>query len=72
MTPREIAADEVHLWDANLAVDKEEIERNESLLSRGELLYAMRFTDLRAKNQFIVSRGKLRELLAGYAAQSPR
>ena len=72
MTPIEIAAAEVHLWDAPLAVDKEEIERNESHLSRGELLYAMRFTDLRAKNQFIVSRGKLRELLAGYAGQSPR
>lgn len=72
MTAIEIAADEVHLWDANLAVDKDEIERNESLLSRGELLYAMRFTDLRAKNQFIVSRAKLRELLGGYAGQSPR
>ncbi len=72
MTPIEIAADEVHLWDAPLAVDKNEIERNESLLSRGELLYAMRFTDVRSKNQFIVSRGKLRELLAGYAGQSPR
>jgi 4'-phosphopantetheinyl transferase len=72
MTPIEIAADEVHLWDAPLAVGKDEIERNESLLSRGELLYAMRFTDLRSRNQFIVSRGKLRELLAGYADQSPR
>jgi len=72
MTAIEIGPDEVHLWDANLAVDKDEIERNESLLSRGELLYAMRFTNLRAKNQFIVSRAKLRELLGGYAGQSPR
>ena len=72
MSAIEIAADEVHLWDAPLAVDKDEIERNESHLSRGELLYATRFTDLRAKNQFIVSRAKLRELLGGYAGQSPR
>lgn len=72
MTQLEIAHHEVHLWDAPLDVGKDEIEENESLLSRGELLYAMRFTDTGAKNQFIVSRAKLRELLAGYAGQSPR
>ena len=72
MSPTEIAPDEVHLWDTPLAVDEHEVERNDELLSSDEQRYAARFTDIRARNQFIVSRGKLRELLSSYAGEPPR
>jgi 4'-phosphopantetheinyl transferase len=67
MSPTDIAPHEVHLWDTSLAVDEDEVERNRQLLSSDERRYAARFTDVRAGNQFIVSRAKLRELLSLYA-----
>jgi 4'-phosphopantetheinyl transferase len=71
MSQAVIAEDEVHLWDTSLIVNEDDLERNELLLSPDEMRYAARFSDTRAKNQFIISRGKLRELLAGYAGQPP-
>jgi 4'-phosphopantetheinyl transferase len=72
MSPIDIGADEVHLWDTSLVVNDDDLERNELLLSPDEKRYASRFSDIRSKNQFIISRGKLRELLAGYAGQQPQ
>lgn len=72
MSPTEIAPDEVHLWDTSLAADEDEVERNGQLLSSDERRYAARFTDIRARNQFIVSRGKLRQLLSSYAGEPAR
>jgi 4'-phosphopantetheinyl transferase len=72
VSPIEIADDEVHLWDTSLVVKDDDLERNELLLSPDEKRYATRFSDIRSKKQFIVSRGKLRELLAGYAGQPPQ
>jgi len=72
MSPIEIAEDEVHLWDTSLVVNEDDLERNELLLSPDEKRYALRFSDIRSKNQFIISRGKLRELLAGYAGERPQ
>jgi 4'-phosphopantetheinyl transferase len=72
MSPIDIAPDEVHLWDTSLAVDEEEVERNNQLLSADERRYAGRFSDIRARNQFIVSRAKLRDLLSSYAGEPAR
>lgn len=72
MTAIEIAPDEVHLWETSLSVGADEVRYDESLLSADERRYAARFTDARAKSQFIVSRAKLRELLGKYAVQKPR
>ena len=72
MTPIVIAPDEVHLWETSLSVGDDEAEYDYSLLSSDERRYAARFTDARAKSQFIVSRAKLRELLGKYAAEEPR
>ena len=72
MSATEIAADEVHLWDTSLIATEDDLERNELLLSPDEKRYAARFSDIRSKNQFIISRAKLRELLAGYAGRQPQ
>lgn len=71
MSPIDLAPDEVHLWDTSLVVSADDLERNELLLSPDEKRYVGRFSDIRSKNQFIISRGKLRELLAGYAGERP-
>ena len=72
MPPIEIGPDEVHLWETSLSVGDDETKYDESLLSPDERRYAARFTDARAKSQFIVSRAKLRELLGKYAGHEPR
>ena len=72
MSSIDIAAKEVHLWDASLVATEDDLEKNELLLSADEKRYASRFTDIRSKNQFIISRAKLRELLAGYAGLEPQ
>lgn len=72
MTPIEIGPDEVHLWETSLSVGDDEARHDESLLSPDERRYAAKFTDARAKSQFIVSRAKLRELLGKYAGQEPQ
>lgn len=72
MSSIEIAPNEVHLWDTSLVVNEDDLETNELLLSADEKRYASRFSDIRSKNQFIISRGKLRELLAGYAGLPPQ
>ena len=72
MSSIDIAANEVHLWDTSLVATEDDLEKNELLLSADEKRYASRFTDIRSKNQFIISRAKLRELLAGYAGLEPQ
>jgi 4'-phosphopantetheinyl transferase len=72
MPPIEITPAEVHLWETSLSVGDDEVQYDGSLLSPDERRYAARFTDARARSQFIVSRAKLRELLGKYAGQEPR
>jgi 4'-phosphopantetheinyl transferase len=72
MSPIDITQDEVHLWDTSLVVGADDLERHGLVLSPDEKRYAARFSDIRSKNQFIISRGKLRELLAAYSGQRPQ
>jgi 4'-phosphopantetheinyl transferase len=72
MAAVDLAPDEVHLWETSLAVHEDEINYDATLLSADEQRYAARFTDVRSKKQFIISRAKLRELLAKYVNEEPR
>ena len=66
-----ISHDEVHVWHTSLNVCSADLVSCEALLSPDERRYAARFTNDSARLQFVVSRAKLRELLARYANQSP-
>jgi 4'-phosphopantetheinyl transferase len=61
--------DEVHLWFADL--DSADPSRFLPFLSPGELARALRYHFPRDRDRFIVRRGVLRELLAGYRDADP-
>jgi 4'-phosphopantetheinyl transferase len=67
----EIARDEIHLWGATLDIAEEAERQLAENLSADERERAERFTDLRAKRQFVVGRGTLRELLSRYTGVEP-
>ncbi len=59
-----LSADEVHLWRANL--DDHAADSFRSLLADDEISRADRFHFTRDRNHYIIARGLLRRLLAGY------
>jgi len=66
LTSIEIGADEVHLWETPLSVGDDELARIGELLSPEESEYAGDFHNERARRQFVISRGMLRQLLSRY------
>jgi 4'-phosphopantetheinyl transferase len=67
-----IPADEIHLWRATLDQPAETTERLHGLLARDELARAAKFRFPRDRDRYIVGRGLLRTLLAGYLDRPPR
>ena len=59
-----LSAPEVHVWHANL--DDHAADNLQLLLTADEISRANRFHFAKDKNHFIVARGLLRKLLAGY------
>lgn len=59
-----LSTDEVHLWHANL--DDHAADSLQLLLTEDEVSRANRFHFARDRNHYIVARGLLRKLLAGY------
>lgn len=70
MTSIEIAADEIHIWDSPLSVGDDDFARIAEVLSPDESAYAEAFHDVRARRQYVVSRGMLRRLLSRYVGMS--
>jgi 4'-phosphopantetheinyl transferase len=66
-----IGQDELHIWRAWLDVEPQEHSRFLSYLNKDEVLRAERFVFPRDRDQFIVARGKLRELLGKYLRRPP-
>lgn len=66
MTSIEIGADEVHLWETPLSIWELELAHIGDHLSPEEREYAAAFHHERARRQFVISRGMLRQLLSGY------
>ncbi len=64
-----LSPDEVHVWIADL--DSYLPDNFQQLLSRDELERAHRFHFAEHRNHFIVARGLLRKLLAGYLSDDP-
>lgn len=59
-----LGTDEVHVWHANL--DEHAADSLQFLLTEDEVSRANRFHFARDRNHYIVARGLLRKLLAGY------
>ena len=68
MTSIEIGADEVHLWETPLSIWELELAHIQDLLSPEEREYAGDSTT-RARRQYVISRGMLRQLLSRYLGQ---
>lgn len=62
----EIAGDEVHLWETPLSIWELEFSLIRDLLSEDERKRAAAFLNERARRQFVISRGMLRQLLSRY------
>lgn len=62
----EIAGDEVHLWETPLSIWEFELAHIGDALSPDERVYAAAFHNERARRQFVISRGMLRQLLSRY------
>src|SRR5947207_3284345 len=66
-----LADAEVHVWQAALDRDEREVQRWERLLTPDERLRADRFHFQRDRLRYMVGRGCLRLLIAGYLSVSP-
>jgi 4'-phosphopantetheinyl transferase len=66
-----LSPDEVHVWRASLAPDKEVLERLESQLPPQERLRANQFAFTTDRDRFIAGRATLRQLLGAYLGRRP-
>ncbi len=62
---------EIHVWRASLAVPPRELRRLARMLSPGELERAERFRFAEHRGDYLVARGLLRVILAGYLRVHP-
>jgi len=69
--PPTLAKNEVHIWRASQSVEPAVLSRLRAHLDSAEKARAERFVFPRDRDRFIVARGLLRELLAGYAGCQP-
>jgi 4'-phosphopantetheinyl transferase len=69
--PVDLAANEIHIWRANLEREEIVIRQLEETLSTDEKARANRFFFQRDRNHFIATRGILRELLGRYVNRAP-
>jgi 4'-phosphopantetheinyl transferase len=66
-----LAANEVHIWRANLALPANAIPKLAQTLTADELARATRLRSLQAAQRFIVARSFLRQTLAAYLTLAP-
>lgn len=62
---------EVTIWQCSLLADTNKIESSWQILNAAEQERATRFRFLQHRNRFILARGFLRQVLAGYTSQRP-
>ena len=72
MTSFELPTGEVHVWEAPLTLGDVELKRLEENLPQDERAYADEFRFPAARRQYVISRGRLRELLSRYLGQAAR
>ena len=63
--------DEIHVWQAVLDADVQNLGQLESTLSLEEKARADRFHFVKDRNRYVVARGLLRNLLGGYLQRAP-
>lgn len=62
----------VDVWRGDLASEARRLAELERLLNDGERERALSFRNRQARERFVVGRGMLREVLAGYLCRDPR
>ena len=67
-----LASNEVHVWSIPLDFDLRMIDQLESVLAPEERAHALRFHFAKDRNQFILARGTLRNLLGCYLHRAPQ
>lgn len=67
-----LKSDEIHIWTICLLNKKKNISYLSSLLSKDEQKKAANFKFLRDREQFLITRGILRCVLAGYLKEIPQ
>ncbi len=67
----DLTESEVHLWQATLAAEPDELACFAKLLSPDESARATRLIDPQARDRFIAGRGLLRTILGRYLAKPP-
>lgn len=67
----ELELGQVHIWRVSLAREEAIVQRLEATLASDEKERANRFVAERSRNEFVVTRGVLRELLGGYLSAAP-
>src|SRR5262245_17253393 len=70
-TPPALAADAVHVWRFNLALERQGLEELWEALSQEEQARAERFRFETDRKRFIAAHGVLRHILAGYLNRRP-
>lgn len=70
MTSFELPTGEVHIWEARLVLGDIELKRLEENLPQDERVHADEFRFPAARRQYLISRGRLRELLSRYLGQA--
>jgi 4'-phosphopantetheinyl transferase len=71
ITGRRLPAGQVHLWGADLAVERHRLAQLASYLDQDELARAARFHFEQDRRRFMAGRGLLRQILASYLDLPP-
>jgi 4'-phosphopantetheinyl transferase len=66
-----LAPKEVHVWRVLLDADEETVRKFQATLDSDERARANQFAFARSRNEFVVTRGALRELLGQYLGSPP-
>ena len=67
----EIGPNTVDVWESRLDIADEEVARLFDILTRGEQARSKGFIDARGYRQYVISRGKLRQVLGLYTGIEP-
>jgi len=67
-----LGQEEIDIWTADMDCTEADVQHLAGHLSAGETMRAARFRALRDRNCYVVRRGILREIIAGYMGCGPR
>ena len=67
-----LAPSTIHIWHIDLQLTDNDFHQLQDYLNPEEIRRLQRYTHQRAQQQFLATRGRLKQLLAGYTGIAPR